>query len=501
MDSRAIYQDVCRKLAEITTLDEITGLLQWDQEVVMPRGAAPSRGRQCATLAVLRHQRATDPALGEQLEALSAVDELAQVEAANVREALRDWRRAARLPEDLVRRWGEATVAAHEIWVDARAADDFDRFAPALAELVELARARAAAIDPDAPAYDVFIDEYEPGMTMARLTPLFDRLKDFLVPFIARVRADGVDQACAWTRTPVAVADQVEVARHFIAAQGYSFDCGRVDTAVHPFCGGAGVTDVRITTRYKEDGFLGSLLAAVHETGHALYEQGRDANLAAQPVSRARSMGMHEGQSLLWEKQIARSRPFWQHWLPWLRGRYAHLAEVPLEEFLFGINRVDFGNLIRVDADELTYPLHVTMRYEIERDLLNGSLQVAHVPQVWNDAMQRYLGVTPPGQADGALQDIHWSMGAFGYFPSYTLGALYAAQIHAAVSREIPDLATQVALGNTTALRAWLSDRIHRQGSILETDALCTAATGAPLDPEPFIHYATAKYSALYRLA
>ncbi len=500
MEIRATYNEVCGKLAEITTLDEITGLLQWDQEVVMPRGAAPSRGRQCATLAVLRHQRATDARLGEQLEALHGHPELSQVEAANVREALRDWRREARMPADLVRRWGEAKVQAHEVWVDARAADDFALFAPALVELVELAKARAAAIDPDAPAYDVFIDAFEPGMTTARLTPLFDRLKDFLVPFIARVRADGMDQPCAWTHTPIPVADQTEVARHFITALGYSFDHGRVDTAVHPFCGGAGVTDVRITTRYKEDGFLGSMLAAIHEAGHALYEQGRDASLADQPVSRARSMGIHESQSILWEQQIARSRPFWQHWLPWLRGRYSHLADVSLDGFLFGINRVDFNNLIRVDADELTYPLHVTMRYEIERELLNGSLEVADVPDVWNAAMQRYLGVTPPSQADGALQDIHWSMGAFGYFPSYTLGALYAAQIHASLSRDLPDLDSQIAAGETEALRAWLRDKIHLKGSILETDLLCASATGAPLDPEPFIQYTTRKYSALYGL-
>ncbi len=500
MDLRATYEDVCSKLSEISTLDDITGLLQWDQEVTMPRGAAESRGRQTATLAVLRHQRATDATLGAQLESLAGSPDLSVVEAANVREALRDWRRETRVPESLVRRWGEATVRAHEIWVDARKADDFDHFAPALAELVELARARAAAIDPDAPAYDVFLDAFEPGMTIARLTPLFDRLKEFLVPFIARVRADGIDRDCAWTSAPVPVDKQAAVARHFIAALGYSFDHGRVDTAVHPFCGGAGVTDVRITTRYREDGFLSSLLAAIHETGHALYEQGRDAELADQPVSRARSMGIHESQSLLWEKQVALSRPFWQHWLPWLKEQYPHLSDVTLDDFLFAINRVDFDNLIRVDADELTYPLHVTLRYEIERDLLDGSLAVADVPAAWNDGMQRYLGSTPPSQADGALQDIHWSMGAFGYFPSYTLGALYAAQIHAAAQRALPDLGAQIAVGEVKGLLGWLGEKIHRQGSIHETDALCTHATGAPLDPTWFIDYATRKYSDWYGL-
>ena len=500
MDVRAAYTDISRRLAEITTLDEVLGLLQWDQEVVMPAGAVAARGRQNATVAVLRHERATDPKLGEQLESLLGSDDLTPDEAANVREAWRDWRREARLPPALVRRWGEATVHAHEVWVDARANDDFGRFAPALGELVQLAKDKAAAIDPDAPAYDVLIDAFEPDMTMARLTPVFEEIKAFLVPFIARIRAHGVDRDCAWLHTPVPVPEQVAVARHFIEAVGFSFDCGRVDTAVHPFCGGAGQSDVRITTRYREDGFLGSILAAIHETGHALYEQGRDAGLADQPVSRARSMGIHESQSLFWEKHIARSRPFWQRHLPWLKDRYPHLQSVGLDDFVFGTNRVDFGNLIRVDADELTYPLHVSLRYEIERDLFGGRLAVADVPEVWDQAMQRDLGVRPTGPASGALQDIHWSMGAFGYFPSYTLGALYAAQIRAAAGRALPDMDAQLASGELAPLQQWLRQTIHQVGSRMATDALCRQATGEPLAPAHFFAYIDKKYSALYGL-
>lgn len=498
MGSRAEYADVSSKLAEITTLDEVIGLLQWDQEVAMPAGAVGARGRQSATLAVLRHKMATDAQLGAQLESLQGSDELSATEAANVREAWRDWRREARLPADLVRRWGEATVQAHEVWVDARKSDDFDRFAPALEELVSLARARAAAIDADRPAYDVLLDAFEPDMTMARLTPLFGQVKAFLVPFIARVRGEGIDRPCAWLNTPVAVSEQAAVAQHFIGALGFDFNLGRVDTAVHPFCGGAGLTDVRITTRYREDSFLGSLLAAVHETGHALYEQGRDSSLADQPVSRARSMGIHESQSLFWEKHIARSAPFWRHHLPALRERYTHLQAVSLDDFVFGTNRVDFKNFIRVDADELTYPLHVTLRYEIERDLFDGRLAVKDVPEAWNAAMQRDLGITPPGPAAGALQDIHWAMGAFGYFPSYTLGALYAAQIRAAAARALPDLDGQLAAGELGPLRTWLRHTIHQVGSRLDTDALCVHATGEPLNPAHFFAYIEAKYSALY---
>ena len=494
------YRQLTRRLSDLSAIEEAIGILQWDQEIVMPPGAAEARARQISTLAVVAHERLVDPVLAALLTSLTADAELDATQKANVREALRDHRRAARIPADLVRAWGEATVRGHEVWVAARKAADFKAFQPTLQLLVDLAKRRAAAIDPDKAAYDVLLDEFEPGMTMARLDPIFDELKAFLVPFLVQVRNVANLPDTSWLQTPVPAERQREAGEAIVRAMGYAFERGRLDTAVHPFCGGAGATDVRITTRYNENAFAGSLLAMIHETGHALYEQGRDLDVADQPVSRPRSYGIHESQSLLWEKQIGQCEPFWRYHYPRLQVAYPFLATVTLPEFLFGLNLVDFNNFIRVDADELTYPLHVILRYEIERDLFSGKLDVADLPAAWNAKIHEYLGITPPDDRLGVLQDVHWSGGSFGYFPSYTLGALYAAQFHRAAVRDVPAIPGDLAMGDAASLRGWLGEHIHRVGSRLLTDDLSQAATGEVLNPAYFIAYAREKYGRLYGL-
>ncbi len=493
------YDDLTQRLSELTTLDEIEGLLQWDQEVTMPPGAAASRGRQVATLGVVRHERATAAELGRLLHQLEDDQQLDPLQRANVREARRAYERVHNVPSELVRRWGEATVRAHGSWIAARKASDFSLFADDLAELVALARARAAAIDPRRPAYEVLIDAFEPGMTMKKLDDVFAQLRDFLVPFLARIRAQpGVDTTMIAADVPEA--EQEAVGRALAETLGYDFAHGRMDTAVHPFCGGAGAADVRITTRYQRDRFQQSLLAVVHETGHAMYEQGRDRSLADQPVSMARSMGVHESQSLLWETQVARSTAFWQGRLPWLRGRYPFLADVAVETFVSALNSVNFNNEIRVEADEVTYPLHVILRYELERDLFSGALEVRDLPAAWNARTKAWLGVEPSSDATGVLQDIHWCIGAFGYFPSYTLGALYAAQLYAAAGRAVPDLADRIAAGDFGALRDWLRAHVHQPGSRWETDELIRRATGTALDPSWYMAHIERRYGRLYGL-
>ncbi|MSP91224.1 MAG: carboxypeptidase M32 [Myxococcales bacterium] len=495
------YPELTRRLADLSAIEEAIGILQWDQEIVMPPGAADARARQIATLAVLHHERLTHPRHLELLSTLQGdgggLDDVAR---ANVREAARDHRRASRIPPDLVRAWGEATVKAHEIWVDARKHADFERFRPMLEHLVELAQRRAAAIDPHRTSYDVLLDEFEPGMPMARLDTVFAPLRDFLVPFIAQVKTATDLPDVGWLHTPVPVDLQREAGEAIVRAMGYDFHYGRLDVAVHPFCGGAGPTDVRITTRYKETHFTGSLMAMVHETGHALYEQGRNRDLGDQPVSRPRSYGIHESQSLLWEKQVGQGAPFWTWHFPRLQERYAFLRGLDFETFLFGLNRVDFGNFIRVDADELTYPLHVILRYEIERDLFSGKLAVRDLPEAWNAKMQAYLGITPPDARLGVLQDVHWSSGSFGYFPSYTLGAMYAAQFWRAALRDVPGIPDGLATGDVGPLVGWLRTHVHRPGSRWETDELVRRATGEALEPAHFIDYLRAKYTRLYRL-
>ncbi len=497
------YRELSQQLGDLMALEEVLGLLQWDQEIAMPAGAIDARGRQVATLSVLQQERWCSPRLGELLGLLHSDETLGDVEKANVREALREHHKAVKLPSELVRRWGERTVAGHEIWVQARKAKDFSLFAPVLQELIDLAKQKAAILGPDQPAYDVLIDDFEPGMTMARLDQVFAPLKAFLIPLIAQVRLrqsqPGLPDVAFLTH-PVPAARQREVGEKIVRAMGFDFDHGRLDTAVHPFCGGAGPSDVRITTRYNENSWCQSLMAMIHETGHALYEQGRNLDLANQPVSRARSMGVHESQSLLWEKQLGQGADFWRSRYSQLQQDYPFLRQVPFADFVYGLNYVDLNNFIRTEADELTYPLHVILRYELERDLFSGRLAVADLPAAWNQKMQDYLGITPPDAALGCLQDVHWSAGLFGYFPCYTLGALYAAQLFQTAVAQTAGLVDDVQAGNLQPLLTWLRTHIHQVGSQYLTDELITRATGRPLDPDAFIAYAGRKYRALLGL-
>ncbi|MEZ4382457.1 MAG: carboxypeptidase M32 [Nannocystaceae bacterium] len=495
-------QELRRRLAELDALEGVLGILSWDQEVMMPRGAGEARGRQVAAVALVHHQRLCDPVLGRLLEGLAATEGLAAVDAANVREALRDQRRALRIPAALVERWSEVTVRAHAIWTDARARADFAGFAPILGELVDLARQRAAAIDPDRPTYEVLLDEFEPGTTIAALDRLFAALRGRLRPLIAELRGREAPPVPAALRAQVAADRQEAVGRELMAALGFDFSRGRLDRAVHPFCGGAGVDDVRVTSRYAEGDLLSGLLAIIHETGHALYEQGRDPAYADQPVSRARSMGWHESQSLLWENQVGRSPEFWRFLLPWLGERLPAYRDADHGAIVRALARVDFTNTIRVEADELTYPLHVILRYEIERGLFADSaadrLRVDELPALWDARTLDYLGVARTDDARGILQDVHWSGGAFGYFPSYTIGAVLAAQLFAAAEAALPGLRDGLARGEAAPLRAWLGEHVHRQGSRLESDALARAVTGEGLRPEPFLDYVEAKFRAAY---
>ncbi|MEZ4448017.1 MAG: carboxypeptidase M32 [Nannocystaceae bacterium] len=472
-----------RRLAELSALEEVLGLLGWDQEVMMPSGAALARGRQVATVALVHHQRLVDPEHGALLSRLADAD-LEPIDAANVALARRDHLRATRVPADLVERWSEATVAGVEVWVRAREAGDFSAFAPALAELVDLARARARAIDPDRPAYEVLVDEHEPGITVAELDRHFAALGRFCAPAIAAVREAPRLEHDPRLTEPVPADRQEAIARELMALLGFDRSRGRLDRAVHPFCGGAGPSDVRITARYAERDLLDGLLAVIHETGHALYELGRDLDRAAEPVSRPRSAGWHESQSLFYERQVAGSPEFCGFLAAWLGERLPHLRGLSGDDLRRALARVDPDNQIRTAADPLTYPMHVILRHDLEKGLLGGTLAARDLPTAWNEGARRLLGAAPKDDREGVLQDIHWSSGAFGYFPSYVLGAMLAAQLHQAALRALPALPAALARGETAELRAWLGREIHVQGSRLPSDALCRRATGAPLGPE-----------------
>ncbi len=498
----SVYQDLVERLEEISRLGGIMSTLHWDQEVIMPAGAADSRAHQLSTLSGLIHDKSTDPKLGELLDLLQKEDPSAfnAVEWCNIREAKRDYDMQTRVPKKLVQEITELSSRGHHIWVEARKENRFTDFVPTLKRFIELKKEWAQYVFPDKTAYDANIDIFERGTTMAEITPIFEQLKAELVPLIKAIREKNQQPDTSFTQGKFPIEKQEALGRRISQDMGFSFDQGRMDVSVHPFCGGGHATDVRITTRYRDDNFIESLYAVIHETGHGLYEQGRMAESRDLPASEASTMGIHESQSLFWERMIAQSRGFCTHYLETFRSVFPENFKDVTVDALYAAINVSEPSFIRVEADEVTYPMHVILRYEIETGLFDGSIAVEDLPQIWNDKMLNYLGVQPPTDTQGVLQDVHWSGGMFGYFPSYTLGALYACQFYNTMIRELPDTEKNIAAGNFAPIKNWLNKKIHRQGKLYTPAELVKRVTGEPLNPGNFIDYLQIKYRALYQL-
>ncbi|KAK9833280.1 hypothetical protein WJX81_002396 [Elliptochloris bilobata] len=470
--------------------------------VMMPKNAADARALQKATLAGVVYDKATDPEVGTLLDQLADDQELGPFDAAVVRETRRAYERTTKTPKRIAKRRAELESEGYQAWMVAREAKDFAKFAPVLEEWVALTREACSLIDPSRPAYDVALDEFEKGFTSARLDEVFSQLRDGLVPLLRDIRERGTPPDAGVlagrfdTRVQAALCEKIAV------ELGFNLDCGRLDVSVHPFTGGAHVTDVRMTTRFKEDDLTEGLTGAIHETGHALYEQGRNLEYDGLPVNEALSMGVHESQSLLWERMVALGRPFSRYLAPKLAASFPQLSAQLSPDTLYGaLNVVKTRSMIRVEADEVTYPLHIILRYELERGLVDGSVAVVDLPRLWNQKMTDYLGCTPADDGEGVLQDVHWSAGAMGYFPTYSLGAMYACQIYKAAAKDLPTLDDDIAAGKFSPLKAWLNVKIHKAGSLHQNgDELMIAATGAPLDPEIFLGYLREKYTELYKL-
>ena len=502
-----IYADAARRLRDINALEGIQGLLGWDEMVMLPAGSSGSRGDQKTVLAGVVFDKKTDPKLGEALEKLrepAAQNELNPVERAVVRDASKSFKRISSLPKALAQREAALETEAYNSWVEARTASDFSKFEPSLREWVELSKQKAKYIDSSAVPYDVLLDAFEKGMSSQRLDEVFTQLREGLVPLIAEIKQRGTAPDASWLNGKYDLDQQAKLCNQVALDLGFDLQKGRLDKSVHPFTGGAHPTDVRMTTRFKEDDLTEGLTGAVHETGHALYEQGR--NLADEwkdlPVNVALSMGVHESQSLLWERMVALGRPFQHYLLPKIREFFPTFSDKATPESLYQAQNVlRDPSLIRVEADELTYSLHVVLRYEIEKGLIDGTIDAASVPQIWNDKMQSYLGVLPPNDAKGALQDVHWSGGAIGYFPTYTLGAIAAAQIFATAQERLPGLDEQLAKGEFAPLREWLRKNVHERGSFCASaDELMLEVTGKPLDAAIYVDYLTKKFRELYKL-
>ena len=493
------YEEFLDRVRRIANLREAASLLHWDQEVMMPEGGTPARSQQLSTLSATRHELLTDEETGQLLETLEAAD-LDDEQAAAVREIRREYDRATQVPTDLVEEISATTSEAVPVWEEAKEEDDFSIFAPTLEKLVELRREYAAHIDPDADPYEVLFAEYEPYLDLSVAEDTLTTLRDELVPLVDAIRESSADPNTELFDGEFAADRQEDACRKALDLLGYDWDRGRLDTAPHPFSLGTQF-DARVTTRYDEADALGSITSTIHEFGHANYTLGLPQDDYGTPLGKDRDLTVHESQSRLWENHVGRSRGFWKAFLPQLREQFPDaLADAAVEDAYEATNQVYEDNLIRVEADELTYHMHIVVRFEIERELISGDLDVEDVPEAWNDKYEEYLGIRPDTDAEGCLQDIHWAHGSFGYFPTYSLGSVLAAQLFAAARRELDDLDEQIENAEFDGLNGWLRENVHQHGARYTTDELVELATGESFTPEYFLKYVKGKYGDLYDL-
>lgn len=494
------YDELRSHVYKAQLLGATAALLSWDQETFMPKGAGELRAEQLALLAELQHERATSPQLGEWLQT-AAADPRTVADpdrAANLRGCQRDYDRATKLPASLVKELAEVESRAQQAWAEARGKDDFRRFRPWLERMVGLQQQKADCLKrPGQSRWDALADLYEPGMNAADLGRLFAPLRQSLVA-LRQDLATGEEPDDAFNRQRVPRAQQEAFVRAVVAAMGFDPQFGRIDTSAHPFCTKVG-HDVRLTTRFRDDDVLDALGSTMHEGGHGLYEQGLPREQFGMPLGEAVSLGIHESQSRLWENHVGRSAAFWRWCWPLCEQHLGAATRGFTAEQVFRTNNRVVPNLIRVEADEATYDLHIMVRFELEQALLHGELAVAELPHHWHRLYRDYLGIGVPDDRQGCLQDVHWSCGLFGYFPTYTLGNLYAAQFAAAADRALGGLPALLERGQFATLREWLRRQIHQHGRRYEPADLCQRVTGEPLSSGPFLRHLEQKLRAVYR--
>lgn len=487
-------------LARVQDLNGAAAVLEWDQETYMPDGATDARAHQIATLRRLAHEYFTSDDVGRALDALEPeVRDLDDTDtaAALVRVTRRDYDRALRLPAELVGAFAEAVSHARQAWKVARQENDFATFAPHLERIVALNVRKAEAYGYTDRRYDALLEQFEPGATTAEIERVFTDLRHRLVPIVqALAAAPPIDDAVL--RRHFDAKKQWDFGMGVLRDIGYDLTRGRQDLSAHPFTTTFSITDVRLTTRVDEHFFPTAFFGTLHEAGHGLYEQGIDPALERTPLAEGTSLGMHESQSRLWENLVGRSRPFWEHYYGPLQATFPDaLGDVPLDTFYRAINRVR-PSLIRVEADEVTYNLHIMLRFELETAMVDGRVSVSELPELWNAKMEEYLGLRPETDADGVLQDVHWSIGTLGYFPTYALGNLMSAQLFDQAQRDLPGLEDQIAAGRFGDLLGWLRTRIHRHGRKLTATRLLEEVTGQGLSAESWLGYVRRKYEAIY---
>jgi len=488
MSSPSLDPQLSERLGELADLSHAGQLMAWDQQVMMPAAGAPARGEALATISRLHHDRLVAPELGALLDAAAAAEPLI------ARAVRRDHEVARRVPGELAAAMSLAGSAGYAAWLQAREDNDFATFEPALRRNIELARRYADCFPEADHPYDPLLDRYEPGTTTAQVAALFERLRSGLVPLLSQIAMQPPHQAFTGD---FPVAAQREIGLEIVQSMGFDAGAWRLDDAVHPFASTPARSDVRVTSRFDEHSLTG-LFALMHEVGHGLYEHGVDPALERTTLCGGVSLGVHESQSRLWENLVGRSAEFWTHWLPRMRERFPlTLRDVELDAFIRAINIVR-PTLIRVEADEVTYSLHVILRFELELALVEGTLDAADLPAAWAAKMKQFLGIDVPDDRRGVLQDIHWSEGIIGYFPTYAIGNVLAAQLWRVAQADIADLGAQIARGELSALRVWLREKVHRHGRLLSPLELVEQAVGGPLDPAPMLEHLRTKYGALY---
>jgi carboxypeptidase Taq len=503
MDYQAAYRQLAGLNREVSLLESCAALLRWDEQTYLPPAGTDHRADQLALLAGLHHQRATDARIGgllDELEISELVADPESVEAVNIRAWARSYRRRQRLPQSLVEEIARTTCVAYRAWERARGHSDYGSFQPWLDKILALKCREADLIGYLDHPYDALLDEYEPGATTRKISILFEELRRELVPLVAAL--------CYSSRRPdVAILQKEfpkeslrgfgeEVARRL----GFDFQAGRIDTTTHPFFEPIGPGDCRLTARFDPRNFNDSFFGILHEVGHGLYEQGLDPAYAGTPMGESVSMGLHESQSRLWENAVGRNQFFWRFFFPCARHWFPDaLHDVTEDAFFFAVNNVE-ATAIRVGADEATYNLHVLIRFDLERTLLSGDLSASELPGAWNEKYQHYLGVRPANACQGCLQDSHWSEGLFGYFPTYTLGNLYAAQLFSQASKELSGLESSFKVGDFHPLLDWLRERIYSQGHRYLPEQLMIKVTGRALDQRPLIEMLKSKLGRIYGL-
>jgi carboxypeptidase Taq len=492
------------RLAEVVDLYYTLSLLSWDQEIYMPPQGLWTRAEQISTLRGLAHQKFISDEIGRLLQdldgQLAALDPDSD-DASLLRVTAREYTKARRVPAELEAALGRAVSIAYDAWVKARAASDFASFAPHLQQVLDLTLEKAEALGHDGCVYDALLDMYEPDMKTSQVAAVFAELKPEIVTLLQAIseRLDAVDDACLYGEFDEG--QQWALTLKALGWMGFDFQCGRQDQSTHPFTSSMSPRDVRLTTRIDRANVSSALFSSLHEGGHALYDQGIPLELDRTPLGNGASLGVHESQARMWENMVGRSRGFWHFFFPHLKDHFpAHFDGMDAETLYRAVNKAR-PSLIRVEADEVTYNLHILLRFELENDLLEGRLKVADLPAAWNAKMKECLGLTPPDDAQGVLQDVHWASGLIGYFPTYALGNLLAAQLFERIRLDLPGLDAHIEDGQFAPLLDWLRQHVYCHGAKFTPADLIQRVTGRPLQAGPFVRYLKAKYGELYSLA